>query len=384
VAESIDLTGLKRKDDKNSDAGGLSTPPAAAAAPGMVRDGPPLPAGLPVRAINPESLTDFEKVQLTEVAGWKEGDPIPDNMAELFAEATAAREADAAVPLPLPVSPDTPPVSAATMNTVPVENLTPEKQDEVNATLRAAMQGQLDQAEANKADEEAARRIQQDPDVAREVVAGAHAAAAEQRAKAEAAEPEAQPAPETLVDPKDYCPHCSWDMTRDDVDAPPLDVRQRFLQSIIGQKPYLEQCSLLGGAMLVTFRTLTTAESDAAMQQAFTDRDAGEFLSDIDFWERVNRYRMYLQILKVERKNMKTIDLPEGLSEETNPNVGTYWKPAELKLIERYMQQHVLTHESISRVLQAEIGRFNRTTSQMEANADRPDFWNLIEDVPSS
>lgn len=391
MAKSIDLRGLQKQD-----AGEMSTPPPAQVPPGT-RQGPPLPVGEAVRAISPESLTSMEQTQL-EKLGWPKDRPIPSNMAEILA-AEAAAKAEVAGDLPPPVDPGTPPVK---LEITPIEDLTPEKAAEVRQKLEES----LAQAATNAADREQAQVVAQNPVVAQKVMAAATSpadtGAIEEPARpatGHVPDPDHVPtaAPDTPLDtPLDApatgaaltvpnCPHCGWDMTAEDIPEPSRKIRQKFLQSVIGQLAYTNKHELLGGALKITFRTLTSGEADECFRQTFRDRDNGEFISELDFWERVNRYRLYLQIMLLEREDEEAIEMPDGLNKRTAPNATTVWEVPEgekhpLKLVEKHTLQHVLPSESTARIVQVELGRFNRIVSKLEAMVDNADFWSPTEE----
>jgi hypothetical protein len=396
MAKEIDLSELTEDGD-------MSTPPPAQPPPSLTHNGPPLPVGRAVRAINPKSLTDAEREKLGDI-GWVEGEPIPDNMADLIAAAEANAQAEVTGPLPLPVSPDTPPV---TIDPTPIEDLPQAKQTE----LRKHMDAALSEAADNAATAQQNAAVGAQSDSARKVVSAAmspqnlgeagepdrpatrtvpdvgfdaQTQAEELAAKAETIEekiPELPPGPS-------HCPHCSWDMARLDIEPPDQIDRMSFLQSLLGAKPYTKRISLLGDKFHLTLRTLTASEADLAFAQAYTDRDNNEFMSELDFWEKVNRYRLYLQIVKVERDGRGVDDFPDGLDKTSNPNAEEHWKFPEgttqpLKLVEQHMQSKILTTEHLSRILQVEVNRFNQQVSKMEAMVDNTDFWKATEQ-PSS
>jgi len=390
MAKEIDLTGLRKPD------GAMSTPPPASA---PQRNGPPLGVGEVVKAIDPKELTAGERATLESV-GWKEGEPVPDNMPEILA-AQAEAKASVGGPLPPPVDPSTPPVKLQVQD---ISELPADKQDEVRQKMAEA----LGQAEAVKQDEQQAARAAAMPDVARKMVSAAmnpkDTGPAEQvdrpatrtvpdadytpdQGSVERAEQIEEQLPKPQAGPA-YCPHCNWDMSRKDIEPPGEADRASFLQALLGMKPYTKKVPLMGGAFSVSFRTLTTAESDAAFSQAMADRDAHEFISELDFWEKVNRYRMYLQIFEIDREGRQKIELPDGLDKETNPNSAAHWKLPEgvapLKAIEQYVLTNVLPNESVARIVQVELNRFNQQVSKMEAMVDDTDFWKATGQQSSS
>lgn len=209
--------------------------------------------------------------------------------------------------------------------------------------------------------------------------------------------PPPQPEPQTPAPPPEppmpafgdptqlqsHCPHCDWDLTLNDIPEPSMIEKQAFVQSLLGQKPYLQEYQLLGGAIQVRFRTLTTREIDLIYKQAAYEARQGLIKSMDDYTERVNRFRLYLQLLRVDGGTAFLHDLPEGLSPETNPHADTHWKAPQpddpaatvLPIIEEFILNNVMRTEGINRVLQQQCSKFNRLVSKLEAMVDNADFW---------
>jgi len=214
------------------------------------------------------------------------------------------------------------------------------------------------------------------------------------RASAAPPPPTAQPPPsaaESLPDLGDkavqtHCPHCTWPLDQDDVPEPTYAEKMVFLHAILGQKPFEQSYTLLGGKVEVSFRSLTTQEVDAAFRQAYAEQAAGKLVTQFDFWERVNRMRLYLQLRSL-RSDAYQHDLPDGLSRATNPLANALWEETDalpekmdpedtgLGGVEHYLLTRVLRTESLNRIVAAACNRFNRLVSRLEAMVDNSDFW---------
>ena len=179
------------------------------------------------------------------------------------------------------------------------------------------------------------------------------------------------------------CPHCGWDLSAPTIQEPSYDEKMGFLHSVLGQRTFANQYELFGGQVLVRFRTLTTKEMDVVYSQVFKEREAGIVTTVQDYWEKVNRYRLYLQLIYLAAKDGSfTYQLPQGYSEEVNPHAESYYEyePATpdgtfLPEIEDYILQNVLRTESIQRTVNTLCARFNRLLSKLEALVDNSDFW---------
>lgn len=187
--------------------------------------------------------------------------------------------------------------------------------------------------------------------------------------------------------PMDNCPHCGWDLSLQSVVEPGQDEKMGFLHSVLGQKTFIQEYSLFGGKVHVRFRTLTTKEMDVIYNYVFQQRESGEIETIQDYWEKVNRYRLYLQLIYLSASDGSfTHQLPDAYSKESNPHATDFWQfPAYdpevgyLDQIEDRILKEVLRTESIQRTISTYCARFNRLVSKLEVMIDNPDFWKETE-----
>ena len=187
--------------------------------------------------------------------------------------------------------------------------------------------------------------------------------------------------------PIDTCPHCNWDLSKQTIAEPEHDEKMGVLHSVLGQKPFIQQYELFGGQVIVRFRTLTTKEMDVIYNFVFKQREAGEISTIQDYWEKVNRYRLYLQLTYLSAADGSfTHTLPDSYSKETNPHSEEFWLfPAYdpdlgyLDQIEEKILKDVLRTETIQRTISTYCARFNRLVSKLEVMIDNPDFWKETE-----
>ena len=183
------------------------------------------------------------------------------------------------------------------------------------------------------------------------------------------------------------CPHCGWDLSKQSIPEPTDDEKMGFLHSVLGQKTFLQQYDLFGGKVIVRFRTLTTKEMDVIYNFVFKQRETGIITTIQDYWEKVNRYRLYLQLMHLSAIDGSfTHTLPDSYSRETNPYATEFWQfPAYdpdlgyLEQIEEKILKDVLRTETIQRTISTYCARFNRLVSKLEVMIDSPDFWNETE-----
>jgi hypothetical protein len=347
------------------------------------------PAGLAV-GIDPKNLTPGERKAL-QALGWTENVPVPSDMADLVnglrSEATSEQ---------LPVDPAKPPPA---WNPIPVSELTPAKQAEIQQLMRTMTATELETKEARRAMGPPVPGLNQAQAVAQQAAdieivddrastpaKPAPASAAPVPAAAEA--PATTPPSETGADAKPaVCPHCHHSMSLVSVIEPTRGDKIAFLHSMIGEKAYAKEYPLFGGRMVVGLRNLTLRELDVLFRQASLDEREGKFKLESEYWETVNRYRLCIQLQSFRAPGPGGFirDFPDGLSKETNPAATAFWEvdvPADgtaFPAIQEYLFDKVFTNEAVFRVVYATCQEFNRLVARMEAMADSPDFWPPIE-----
>lgn len=394
-------------------------PPAVGPLPPGVTGTPMLPTG----RVTYGSLTPAEREALA-AAGLSPDTALPQTQ-EGLKELREAVAASRAVEVPLPVDPRRPPLK---VETVPLSSLPAEKQAAIAAVVAGITANEQAAAETARQTRTAVARETTTPGSSAAAAAAAQAmktfrdkldtvdlrpdpvlvnpaavdaanlqAHFEAKAAAEAPRaaappppptPPAPPASETgAAAPMTECPHCQWSLASPDVVEPKYAEKMAFLQSMLGDKPFVQEAGLFGGQLVATFRTLTIGEMDVVYKQAYRDRNAGRLDSEIDFWEMVNRYRLMLQLQSVRGAGGKLLhDLPDAYSLAANPNGTATWVTAEqadamapdetgLPDIQTYLLDKVLKTETVFRIVNNACRQFNRLVSKLEAMADNSDFW---------
>ena len=348
MAKGIDLTG----DDQNTPAQ-PETPPSAS----QVRQGPPLPQG---RAIDPSKLTETEREQL-KAQGWQEGDPVPDVdrvEQEAQQDLQQARQEQPA---------DESAQQSVQLNPTPVEQLSDDERSHYEQLAQNAVAGQSNTS------------APRDPsEVYPESEAGQAVNSAHDVGAPERLDTDSQPHDQSQTQHLEHCPHCGWDLAiQDDVEVTESD-KQEFLQAILGHQTFVRTYPLFNGRLRVSFRTLATREVDAIYNQVYAEYQRNEFSSELDFMERVNRLRLFLQLQALQSE--QTYELPDGFTPQTNPGASAHWKFPEntqepLKLVEDYVFNNLLTTEVLDRLARRTLARFNRLVGKLEDTVDNSDFW---------
>lgn len=205
----------------------------------------------------------------------------------------------------------------------------------------------------------------------------------------ESAPQEPEKPSETGADvPLTKCPHCNWPLAMPDGPEPEYTLKLKFLQQFLGGKCFTHDFLIMGDNVRVKFRALTMRELDRIYVQAYQDIASGRAQTQRDFLERLNQYRLCLQLQEIHSTEPGMLDheFPSGLSEATNPDASEHWQcdePAEgeteLRQILDHMVSKVLKTEHIFRVVTAACNTFNRIAEKMEANMDNSPFWKKTE-----
>lgn len=359
----------------------------------------PLPSGKVVGAVMPSGLSAAERDAL-EGIGWTPDIPIPTNMAEIL-ESERLRRAAESDEVVLPIDPRTPPLKIEEKK---LSEVTPEERAHVLEVMKTAFEAQQQQIAEQQQQERLKASAAQIPGLEQAVRLASQptsksAAPADQHNLIED-DSKQQSTPDsksTFESPTGanagpaFCPHCQWDLSRVDVPEATYSEKMVWLHALLGQKSYIKDYELFGGNVIATFRTLTAMEIDAVYKQAWRDQETGKIITQVDYWERINRYRLFLQLQTLKGTGPASFmhDLPDGLSKETNPDCTATWNVAEtivsagdtaLPAIEDWVIKNVLKTEAVFRVVNTACNQFNRLVAHLEAMADNSDFWRPTEE----
>ena len=176
-----------------------------------------------------------------------------------------------------------------------------------------------------------------------------------------------------------HCPYCYWDLSVPNVVEVTDDDRTTYITALVLGKLFTKTYMLFDGQLQVTFRCLAVGELDACFRQVYKERVREEITSMVDYWEKVGRYRMCLQLQRLHSPGNFDHDMPDGLSLQTNPGAIAYWEvpaddPEPLRRIEQYVSQNILKSESMFRIVNRLCSEFNRLVARLEVLSQRPGF----------
>lgn len=364
-------------------------PPAAAPARPAAR--PPAAAGPPLPVGRPAALTDLERSGLAAL-GVPTDRPPPPGLADEIARVRAADPDRFEAGLPAGVPADhrlaVPPETS-------VADLPPEHRRAIaDFVTRAASDRELEAAVAaarvpgagagvNAAIETVlraggGRAVPVDATLDADPL-GVKAAAPPPPGPADPPDPgRAAPAGEAGGLPAvTHCPHCNWDLARPDgVEITPAD-KAAYLATVLGGTRFRKEIRLLGGRLVVGFRTLTVEEADLAYRQTVIDGQAlvSTLPSGEELWGNLISYRLAMGIEYVEsaargRTEIAPIDETE-VDAPTPPNT-------RLRPFFNAVVRAVLPTDQLRRIVGDAYHLFMHQVEKMDAMAVDPNFWEAI------
>lgn len=343
-------------------------------------------------------LTQNEKEKLKKF-GWKEGDPLPGNIAELMAKAQREVADDIRTAKPFK---DHPVLKMA--EPVDISSLTPEKRNELEGYLHQfkTMAPQIEAAAKNQANiNSLAPEIQKaihDAGGGIEVVDSREEEedpASKLQRKIDEAEGRKEPRDQDgdgleedeeskkaesqtgLTSEHKNCPRCNWALSTKMIE-PSHEDKLTYVTAILGDQSFCKEYSLYGGKLTVGFRQIATDRSDLAFQQVAHEIRIG-LLSE-NTYRQLMVYRMLLSLNYIAVGDQTPVDFSGAVDRFIDSDDGEIKQTDVLPVIlSRLQKTEPLKSESIWRACREAFERFNTLLDDLDARADSPDFWRAIE-----
>lgn len=176
-----------------------------------------------------------------------------------------------------------------------------------------------------------------------------------------------------------FCPRCGWDMqNKFDVDITDED-KVDFLATLLGGSRFSRNYELAGGKMIVRLRSMLADENFLVQRQLLLDQNAGEILTEAEWFIRMGDYRMACSLESITDSNGKIIVANPALQDlQFTPPAD---KPTQTALVLALQQVNgkALAHEVTRRLVLVHLRKFQRLVEALEAMALDPSFWNGIE-----
>lgn len=353
----------------------FATPPALGETHPGFKGKLPMPVGKVMRGVKP---TDSER-EILEAVGWKDGDPVPSDLAEIFDMEVKAARKSATEDLQPPVDPSTP--RMVMPQEIPLSALPPGKRAEIISALR--------QAKETAAVQDLYKDQQEglSPSIAQAVEAAAYQAPTlnvvdDRKSDTYAGttvkkQKEEDKLPDFGADKAiTTCPHCSSNLA-DPVQEASKEDKFVFIQTLLAGKPFEKTYSLYDGQIEITFRGLTVKEGDLCVRQCNDQKENGDLKTLADVYEENTRYSMALQTVKLKSAG-DTFDLPDSIDgwKESFLDSGIVFKEGETLLtkIKEWYFDNVVKTESLGRIVSMVLSEFNRLNRYMEVNHRNANF----------
>ena len=176
-----------------------------------------------------------------------------------------------------------------------------------------------------------------------------------------------------------FCPRCGWDMqSKFDVDITDND-KVDFLATLLGGSRFSRDYELAGGKMIVRLRSMLADENFLVQRQLLLDQNAGEILTEAEWFIRMGDYRMACSLESITDSSGKVIVANPALQDlQFKPPAD---KPTQTALVLALQQVNgkALAHEVTRRLVLVHLRKFQRLVEALEAMALDPSFWSGIE-----
>lgn len=317
-------------------------------------------------------VSEFTAKTLTQF-GWQSGDPIPAELGELLLRFKTAA-----------------PPSTRTDVLVDAALLTEKDIDDVRAMLAAAKE---ELEKRNKAAELDKQTANMTPDVAAfyKQLESAGPTIVDDRETEQPKEPvmaaavdQAPPAQEAQVagDPPmiilPFCPRCGWDMRQKfDITVTDKD-KEDFLAAVLGNTRFERRYELMGGKVVLVFRSMLAEENRLVHRQLVLDQDSKDIVTDAEWFLRMMEYRLACSLDRVENGSGKVLHEVPRLDEMAHKPPENRPLETALVTLREYVNNKVLAHEVTRRLAGQQFRQFQRLVEALEAMALEPSFWNGI------
>lgn len=175
-----------------------------------------------------------------------------------------------------------------------------------------------------------------------------------------------------------FCPRCGWDMRQKfDTDVTERD-KEDFLATLLGGSRFRRDYQIAGGKMVVRLRSMLADENFLVQRQLLLDQQAGEILSEAEWFVRMAEYRMACSLEGIFDGDGKAVVANPELKDV--PFTAPADKPTQtvLPVMRQNVNTKALAHEVTRRIVSVHLRKFQRLVEAIEAMALEPSFWNGI------
>lgn len=176
-----------------------------------------------------------------------------------------------------------------------------------------------------------------------------------------------------------FCQRCGWDMrNKFDVKVTDKD-KYDFVTSILGGTRFKRDFPLMGGQLVITFRSMLAEENNLVHRQLILDQHNKEIVTEPEWFLRFFEYRLACSLEKMSDANGKQIAIVPELSEFPFQPPPDNPLQTPINHLLQYVNKNVLAHEVTRRLVGTHLRQFQRLVEALEAMALEPSFWEGIE-----
>ncbi len=177
--------------------------------------------------------------------------------------------------------------------------------------------------------------------------------------------------------PVTHCPRCGCDIEHYATVVPTHEQKYAYLAMLLGgpEARFRQDVPIFGGAITLTFRSLTAADGRLAFEQLRVDHLRTPIAGDLAFLGRLTEYRMALSLDRVAFQGAGSTRIPVATTTDEEPAGAT---DVPLPEIVNWLRDEVLVSESLTRTTLEAFKEFQRLVEALEEKADDPDFWKGI------
>jgi hypothetical protein len=174
--------------------------------------------------------------------------------------------------------------------------------------------------------------------------------------------------------PATRCPRCQFDLNETDLVEPTYDDKIAYLEAIHGGR-FRKEYTLFGGALSITFRSLTTEELTLCDRQLYQDVVLTRRVqAPREQARRSFGYEISCAIERIAGTGRKTQNIPPVLEMGIEPKAG------ETVIADAYdyVTTRLFTNHSVLTAVAGAYGQFQAVCRKLEDVASNPDFWQGI------
>jgi len=334
--------------------------------------------------IQPVVLTEWDKEQL-RVVGWEEGQAIPPDFAQQIKQVQLKATADEKEAVQQLIETGRSQGGRVKVGkTLDLRDLPQEQQEELRKTL-ADYQEHVKQAAARP--KPALSSADPSVQAAYQKVTAAEMPEVEIK-QASNSEPEQNPeaAPVTSevqntgmdaggAPAVTHCPRCLWDvrvpweLKIEDAD------KQQFVAAILGGTRFTKTVPTLDGQLLITYRTLTSRETDLVFKQLGHDLRKGRITDDGQYLMQLQVYRLVLSVERIEngQNGSCIVEIPPVFELDFD---STELQQDDTQLVQLvdWFNDKAVVQESLRRIVAQHHRRFQRLVEGLEVVTGQADF----------